>query len=685
MAESSELCPTCHSFVSSNPGPGGGRVQGEEDPGKTVEIIDPTGETKEVRTSTSGAKPQWTDDPVLTLLGFNGPSFIDSQRGRFVQIQELQNARIAEEEEVGLAEEERTDFSNLDDDTHIRNTHIIELRESTEKILNVTGIDLKEYFSLDIDGEEQTAGPNDEQDKEEWTDVERGKSYLAKDGTEKTTFLLPDGTPESSPSLPDSTHVRAIHLEDLRRPLEVGWREFWSVTPTKTFLTNGNLEFETQAGSSEREQKPVVLTGGIIFDPGPMIIGGSIRTGSIEILNNQDVHPSDGGFPEEFYDFDRTWYLTAFDVEEKSSFIRNLFYFRESFGPIIIIPAVFDIFGNIISEEGEEQTIDADSLGPITVTLSANSKLNVAIKKAPQIITDIRENANLLAVKITSSAGVSGFREAISALSTTFRIFRLDPILFLTGQRDSIPLGINIRPIMQVGHVWQNNTNFSTVFGGESFPILAIDEKGQRRIKINKNTSFKFFTSMKDLDGRSDTAPIFTQDELETRQLSVERELRSTASRISSSSVEANLALYIFPNILASINFIYENREFDDPEDFKIGGFSAELTDSEETFISVDIFIKRPRSLTEISININDLLTKMFEASRSSSFLIRKGGSVIAQPIDVFTPHGDELGTQVEFHAVVWTMEIFTIAFQGGSISNSLDFELGGIRIENKA
>lgn len=218
MAEDIKQCPTCHSYIADDLTPAN-RVQGAIDSGESVEITDPfEGGNRSVSTSTSKAVPQWTEDPTLTLRGFSGPTYVGSDHVRAIHIRELQYARIAEEQESGIAEP--TVFSDIDGE-HIRKVHIIELRESTEKLLNAVGLTLEEYFKLDINQVEKSPGPNDE-NKQDWTDVERGAPYLHSDGTFHTEFQLPNGQAQPSPSFPDSTHVRAIHVEDLRHPLFVG-------------------------------------------------------------------------------------------------------------------------------------------------------------------------------------------------------------------------------------------------------------------------------------------------------------------------------------------------------------------------------------------------------------------------------------------------------------------------------
>ena len=192
-------CPTCHSSISTDPKKQAQGSTGVDMDGKPL--------------------PRWTDDPILTSQGFSGKDYIGQFRPRKVHIKELQDDRKQIELDLEI---EPTNFSDLEEHGfHFRKTHLIELRESTEKILDSVGDTLENYFKLDSYGKEIAPGPNDAV-KKDWTDVSRGLEYLDKTATEKKEFLLPSGTLMLSPTLPVGTHIRAIHIEDLRHPLYAG-------------------------------------------------------------------------------------------------------------------------------------------------------------------------------------------------------------------------------------------------------------------------------------------------------------------------------------------------------------------------------------------------------------------------------------------------------------------------------
>jgi len=200
-----ELCPTCHSKIGTDSTSDVGRIQGIEGTDDSENPI-----------------PRWSDDPVFTGRGLSGsPYDKKSTRVRKKHIKEIQETRTAQESESGI---DPTDFSNVETDKHVSRRHIVELRESTEKLLNETGATLEDYFKTDDEGADQPQNPNivragGNSPQDEWVDVERGAAYVDKNGSSKSEFTLPDGSTTSSPTLPLRTHIRAIHMEDLRHPI----------------------------------------------------------------------------------------------------------------------------------------------------------------------------------------------------------------------------------------------------------------------------------------------------------------------------------------------------------------------------------------------------------------------------------------------------------------------------------
>jgi len=201
------LCPTCHSKIGSNSTSDDGRVQGNEGTDANGNPV-----------------PRWTDDPLLTAQGLNGPAYQGNpDRVRAVHITELQVARQQQEEEAGLTAAQQSQFSDITNERHISRRHLIELRESTERILAVNDVTLEDYFKRDDDGDEQPQNPSvGTAPQTEWTDVSRGELYINQQGQSISTFTLPDGTQKDSPTLPGRTHIRAVHIEDLRHPVPTG-------------------------------------------------------------------------------------------------------------------------------------------------------------------------------------------------------------------------------------------------------------------------------------------------------------------------------------------------------------------------------------------------------------------------------------------------------------------------------
>ena len=221
-----EFCPSCHSKTADNPLTV--RVQGGQSPSETDSDIG------------SGERPlpRWSEDPVLTRLGFNGSRFRGATRLTKRIIQELQDVRKQQEDDLGFTSGQKTGFSELISGTGqvASRRHITELRESTEKILNSLGITLSEYFRLNDRGEVDTSFTT----KTDWTDVRRGDAYLDNNGNAKSSFVLPDSSVEASPTFPRRTPIGASHIEDLRRQIALLlFKETWTPHEEET-LTGAN-------------------------------------------------------------------------------------------------------------------------------------------------------------------------------------------------------------------------------------------------------------------------------------------------------------------------------------------------------------------------------------------------------------------------------------------------------------
>jgi len=197
-------CPSCHSRIADDP----------------IEIRVQGAQTTEETDSDIGFGnrpiPRWSDDPIRTRSELNGLDFFGDDIVTAKQIKEIQDVRRAQEEVSGFSL--ITDFSDpFSDNVVCTQTVITELRQSTEKILSDLGLTLSEYFQLNDNGEVDSSLPT----KADWADVERGAPFTKKDGTVATTFELPDGSEKDSPSFPQNTVLTGIHLEDLRRQIEV--------------------------------------------------------------------------------------------------------------------------------------------------------------------------------------------------------------------------------------------------------------------------------------------------------------------------------------------------------------------------------------------------------------------------------------------------------------------------------
>jgi len=428
MAEQENFCPTCHSRIGDQTT----RQQGAEG-------ID----------QDSNPIPRWTGDSVLTRNGFSGPEFIGQQRtGILAVFEELQEDRIALEEEAGFTEEQKTKFSELSKQ-HIRNTHLIELRESTEKLLENNGSTLEEYFKTDADGNEALEpGPNDTF-KSEWTDAERGRLYIHKDGTKSGTFTLPSGVEKDSPSIPANTRVRAIHIEDLRRRLLKTWREFWSVSTVDRSLSLAGDVIEPIPGFSLQAVKtrpPLTRVEGedtISPTNGEGDIhpsdAGTIWLADTILINEPIIPPPDPNTdpPEQFYNGERTW-LSKELVLVGSGNNRSAFQ-RDPEGPVI------------------NGTINTKTISDISIQLELGSTV---------------DNAPINAKKLIINTESQGFTSATPQDTPEFT---------------SVPALSFGSAIVVLYHRWQRS-NFNRLdISFKNFPVVSKEEI----FKINANTRFR--------------------------------------------------------------------------------------------------------------------------------------------------------------------------------------------------
>lgn len=385
------LCPTCHSRI--------GKIEGEE-----VTIGTKRGE---LGTDDDGLPvPKWSDDPILTTDGFSGPIFIGETRKFADQIQEIQDERIQQEIDAGFNESQKTAFSEIiPDESRPLERQLIELRESTEKLLNIAGITLEEYFKVDANGQEALEpGPKDTF-KNEWTDIERGRPYLHNDNTESGTFILPDSTEQQSPSVPANTRMKAIHLEDLRRFLLRKWKEFWTntifslnVRQESNLLVRNNIfkdfreifgggfaaiwtKFETTDKQAVFDVSPLTIRSSpqttVTTIPGLLGGNGTVTTTTtttpISPTNANDIRPSDGGIrsvnsegsavtppaaDEPYYDGERTWFVDT--IAADASFFQD------------VVPVPFPAVGppgDALSTATADSVISG-SPGSLTITTS---------------------------------------------------------------------------------------------------------------------------------------------------------------------------------------------------------------------------------------------------------------------------------------------------------------------------
>jgi len=218
--------------------------------------------------------PAWSDDPILTpsrtIDGVDYPpaNGYDYEGFSYIyqrNIQELQDDRRQQETDLGIMP--LTEFSSVAGDESMGLLgHVVELRMSTERILDAVGETLQDYFRLDATGTTQPAGPTDVTEKVEWTDVSRGRALRTQGlnasilNTVHTQFKVNATTDKDIPGIKENTtFIRAIHLEDLRHPIQSVWLELFQVsTPLVASVlatgTSPNYDISTDLVSGDRGQ-----------------------------------------------------------------------------------------------------------------------------------------------------------------------------------------------------------------------------------------------------------------------------------------------------------------------------------------------------------------------------------------------------------------------------------------------
>ena len=431
---------------------------------------------------------------MLTTQGFSGDQFRGQDRFRKVHIEELQIDRNQLELDFGL---EQTDFSSLaEHGFHIRRTHIIELRESTEKLLDSLGITLEEHFSNDTEGNPIVLGPNDTV-KTDWTDVQRGLAYLDKSNEIKTEFIRPSSGPTLCPTLPENTRYRAIHIEDLRRLIPTGWREFWtsSICDTSLPASHAGDLIVRRPTPFTPPYIPVfdyALTGHLEYGPSFFNYGDASESAHIvyDVINPQSPYPLYPILPNYNYanhvenSTNVVFPLTALDIFPSNGGTKYL---------INQIPAYPDDAGNPqrtwpISGFTQQIQRNLSRTDGITVETSATSLASASNAKIlPQTFSTVslfNGLAKPLRLSVTIDGSVVAAREPPDEVTSTY--LYADEAAF--GQ-------------IAAAHNW--------VLDNESIRIPKdfAEGVGLRDVKVNFKTHFKFLVtptiSQQYLDGLS--------------------------------------------------------------------------------------------------------------------------------------------------------------------------------------
>ena len=534
MADEPLKCPTCHSQISMDAkGPTGPTARDQGSLGTD---------------SDGNPVPRWTDDPLLTPNGFSGKDYIGEERPNRIHIEELQLDR--EQLETDLSISPPTDFSVLSDHGfHVRKTHLMELRESTEKILEAIGSTLADYFGLDSAGNPVTPGPGDAA-KTDWTDVSRGLPYLDKDAIEKKEFDVSSGTKKPCPTFPPETRIRAIHIEDLRHAILIGWREFWAASPVQS-IAMPDL-FSASVVQTDTYDDPGVVTNypGISYGdseksefyitPNPRrihtesfddsydprhhteVIESATEAGQFGFPTGLDIHTSDGG----------NKYIYQRDVSDD---------IEPAYGTKIVNPDTGDItyiLDRVWIVEGYCRT---HALDYIRKYLYSGGTYCPYEHYVEETYGGIPKSLVTFEIKETADSLVT----AAKATAKTLKISaHADSNVYVSG-----PVYSWVPPqawgFGTVGHMWYYGYGFEPISRGIYQPDgttivpLGIGTKANFDAKINKDTCFKFFTKVT-YDGsspKSNPSTLMNRDQWATQYM---YEMRNYMSGGSTANREPN-------------------------------------------------------------------------------------------------------------------------------------------------
>lgn len=136
----------------------------------------------------------WIEDPILTPKGLAGDDYKGLTKINWHHIKEIQDARKLQEIELEISD--KTIFSEITPTIPIHKNHILELRQSTEKLIANVESDLMHYFNYRI--------------------VEYEEVYV---GTYKYGEKVADKTNWTDSGLINVKKIKAIHIEELRHPI----------------------------------------------------------------------------------------------------------------------------------------------------------------------------------------------------------------------------------------------------------------------------------------------------------------------------------------------------------------------------------------------------------------------------------------------------------------------------------
>jgi hypothetical protein len=162
--------------------------------------------------------PIWLNDPILTQHGLAGDSYFGKTNIKKIHIDQLIVYWSGICTSLSIAFPPKLTMFLATKQKSISKADIVSLRLVVEQCLEESGLTIADYFKRDKYGEEEYTTA-----QVDWTDVDRI---------------------EKVPYIPERCSIKAIHVEELRRGISLGfWKETWDPTIPAVTLNRERINF----------------------------------------------------------------------------------------------------------------------------------------------------------------------------------------------------------------------------------------------------------------------------------------------------------------------------------------------------------------------------------------------------------------------------------------------------------